>query len=130
MSDPLIIPPRFRGPPGSGNGGYVCCRIAAYLDGSVAVTLRRPSPLATAMTVELDGSVRVRHGDTLIAEAALAPDPAPAPAIPGPVSLEEAHAAAGRARYFADPVFPGCFGAGRTAGPATGCGSSPGRWLT
>ena len=126
MPDPLIIAPRFCGPPGSGNGGYVCGRIAAYLDGSVAVTLRRPSPLATAMTVELDGSACVRHGDTLIAEAALAPDPAPEPAIPGPVSLEEAHAAAGRARYFADPVFPGCFVCGTDRGPGDGLRIFPG----
>ena len=29
----LVIPARFRGPSGSGNGGYVCGRIAAYADG-------------------------------------------------------------------------------------------------
>jgi hypothetical protein len=51
-TDYLVIPSRFCGPPGSGNGGYVCGRIAAYLDGPVTVTLRRPPPLATPMTVE------------------------------------------------------------------------------
>ena len=86
MTDSLVIPSRFCGPPGSGNGGYVCGRIAAYLDGPVTVTLRRPPPLATPMGVERDGerSVRVHHGPTLIAEATSAPDrPAPRISRPG-----------------------------------------------
>ena len=124
----LVIPSRFCGPPDSGNGGYVCGRIAGYVDGPVTVTLRRPIPLATPMSVgqDDDGSLRVRHGGTLIAEAAPSPDH-PAPRIPGPVSMAEAHAAAGRARYFADPVYPTCFGCGTSRRPATGCGSFPGR---
>src|SRR5579862_1708206 len=87
----LTIPSRFCGPPGSGNGGYVCGRIAAYVDGPATVTLRRPSPLGTPMTVERDGDrrVRVHHGGTLIAEAVSSPD-GPAPPVPGPVSLTEA----------------------------------------
>ena len=66
----LTIPSRFCGPADSGNGGYVCGRIAAYLDGQVTVTLRRPPPLATPMAVERGGesSVRIHHGRTLIAE--------------------------------------------------------------
>src|SRR3984957_18307647 len=92
-TDSLVIPPRFYGPPGSGNGGYVCGRIAAYLDGPVTVTLRRPPPLATSITAERDGegSVRIHHDGTLIAEAASSPG-SPAPEIPGPVSMTEAHA--------------------------------------
>ena len=82
----LTIPSRFCGPPGSGNGGYVCGRIAAYLDGPVTVTLRRPPPLATPLAVERGGesSVRIHHGRTLIAEAASSPG-SPALEIPGPV---------------------------------------------
>lgn len=89
----------FCGPPGSGNGGYVCGRNAAYLDGPVTVTLRRPPPLVTPTAVEKDGdsSVRIHHGRSLIAEAASSPG-SPAPPIPGPVSLADAHAVAGRAR--------------------------------
>ncbi len=115
----LTIPSRFRGPSGSGNGGYVCGRIAAYADGPVTVTLRRPPPLATPMAVEQDddGSLRIRHGHTLIAEAAPSPGP-PAAGIPGPVSMAEARLTAGRARYFRDPIFPECFvcGVSRRAG--------------
>ena len=63
MTNSLVIPSRFCGPLGSGNGGYVCGRIAAYLNGPATVTLRRPPPLEVAMPVERDGegSVRNRH---------------------------------------------------------------------
>lgn len=123
----LVIPPRFCGPPGSGNGGYVCGRIAAYVDGPVTVTLRRPPPLGTPMAVERGGesSVRIYHGGTLIAEAASAPG-GPPPEIPGPVSLAEAHAVAGRARYYTDPLFPDCFVCGSGRGPGDGLRIFPG----
>src|SRR5580698_9059474 len=123
----LTIPPRFCGPPGSGNGGYVCGRIAAYLDGQVTVTLRRPPPLATPLAVERggDSSVRLHHGRTLIAEAASSPG-RPALEIPGPVSLAEARAAAGRARYYSDPVFPACFVCGTDRQPGDGLRIFPG----
>src|ERR1700753_1650941 len=100
----LIIPSRFRGPSRSGNGGYVCGRIAAYADDPVAVTLHPPPPPAAAMGVERgdDGSLRVRGGSTLIAEAPSPPD-LPALEVPGPVSMGEARTASGRARYFQDP---------------------------
>jgi len=63
MTDSLIIPARFCGPPGTGNGGYVCGRIAGYIDGPVTVTLRRPPPLATPLTLERCdvGSVNLRQ---------------------------------------------------------------------
>ena len=127
MTDPLVIPSRFCGPPDSGNGGYVCGRIAAYFDGPVTVTLRRPPPLATPMTVERDGegSVRIHHGGTLIAEATSSPD-GPAPEIPAPVSMAEAHAVAGGARYYTDPVFPDCFVCGMGRGPGDGLRIFPG----
>jgi hypothetical protein len=127
MRAPIIVPSRFRGPPGSGNGGYVCGRIAAYVDGPVTVTLRRPPPLATPMAVERDGesSVRIYHGRTLIAEAASSPG-SPVPRMPGPVSMAEAHAVAGRARYYTDPVFPDCFVCGIGRGPGDGLRIFPG----
>jgi hypothetical protein len=109
----LIIPSRFRGPSGSGNGGYVCGRIAAYVDGPVTVTLHRPPPLDTPMTVEPggDGALHVRHDGVLIAEATAAAYPPGllAPEIPDLVSMAEACRSAGRARYFQDPFFPECF---------------------
>ena len=132
MTDSLVIASRFCGPAGIGNGGYVCGRIAAYLDRPVTVTpvtvtLRRPPPLATPMTVERDGesSARIHHGRTLIAEAAAAPG-SPAPEIPGPVSLAEARGVAGRAHYYADPLFPDCFVCGMGREPGDGLRIFPG----
>ena len=127
MTNSLAIPPRFCGPPGSGNGGYVCGRIAAYLDGRVTVTLRRPPPLATPMAVERDGdsSVRIHHGRTLIAEATSSPG-SPALEIAAPVSMTEAHAVAGCSRYYTDPVFPDCFVCGMSRGPGDGLRIFPG----
>src|ERR1700729_1310090 len=124
----LTIPSRFCGPPGSGNGGYVCGRIAAYLDGQVTVTLRRPPPLATPMAVGRDGegSVRIHHGRTLIAEATTSPPGSPALEIPGQVSMAEASTVAGRARYYCDPVFPTCFVCGTGRQPGDGLRIFPG----
>jgi hypothetical protein len=126
-TDPLVIASRFCGPPGSGNGGYVCGRIAAYAAGPVTVTLRRPPPLATPMAVEhgSGGSLRVHHGWTLIAEAASWPG-GPALEMPGPVSLAQAHAVAGRSRYYTDPAFPDCFVCGMGRGPGDGLRIFPG----
>src|ERR1700733_4281337 len=124
----LTIPSRFCGPPGSGNGGYVCGRIAAYLGGQVTVTLRRPPPLATPMAVGRDGegSVRIHHGRTLIAEATNSSPGSPALQIPGQVSMAEASTAAGRARYYSDPVFPTCFVCGTGRRPGDGLRIFPG----
>lgn len=127
MTESLVIPSRFCGPPGSGNGGYTCGRIAAYADGPVTVTLRRPPPLATPMAVGRDseGSVRVHHDRTLIAEAVPSLG-SPDLEIPGPVSMAEADGVAGSASYYADSVFPDCFVCGTGRGPGDGLRIFPG----
>ena len=126
----LTIPSRFCGPADRGNGGYVCGRIAAYADGPVAVTLRQPPPLDTPMTVEQgdDGSLGVRQGGTLIAEAASpsAPPGRPAPEMPDPASMAEARAAAGSSPHRQDQVFPECFVCGVDRGPGDGLRIFPG----
>jgi hypothetical protein len=122
----LTIPSRFCGPSGIGNGGYVSGRIAEYVDGPATVTLRRPPPLDTPMAVERDeGSVRVFRDRTLIAEAAPAPDDL-ALEITDTLSPAQARAAAGRARYFTDPVFPDCFVCGLNRQPGDGLRIFPG----
>jgi hypothetical protein len=130
MTKSLVIPPRFCGPPGSGNGGYTCGRIAAHLDGPAEVTLRRPPPLATPMTVQRDGesSVRVLHGGTLVAEGIRLPDGLGLE-LPGPVSIPEARAAGSRSRLRAHPEehpFPACFVCGPDRAPGDGLRIFPG----
>jgi hypothetical protein len=109
----LTVPFRFRGPASSANGGYMCGRVAGYVDGPATVTLHRPPPLDTPMTVEPDSgsSVRVWHDGVLVAEATRAGDGAEL-RMPDTVTIGEARAAEGRAGYFEDPAFPGCFGCG------------------
>jgi len=41
----IIIDKRYCGPPNSGNGGYVCGRLAQHIPGGAEVTLRAPPPL-------------------------------------------------------------------------------------
>jgi len=77
-AEQISIARRFRGPPQSGNGGYVCGRFAELLargdhamDGCRAaeVTLRSPVPLDTCMDVQRqNGALTVHHDATLIAE--------------------------------------------------------------
>jgi hypothetical protein len=105
----------------------VCGRVAGYLDGPVTVTLLRPPPLDTPMTVEPDAgrAVRVRLGDTLVAEAVSTQD-SMLPRVPGTVTLAEAHAAEGGARYFQNPLFPACFVCGPARPPSDGLRVFPG----
>ncbi len=124
----LTVPHRFRGPAGSANGGYACGLVAGCLDGPVEVTLRRPPPLDTPMAVERvgQGSVRVHHDGELVAEATAVRD-RPAPRPPGGVSMADARAAVGRARYFEDPAFPECFVCGRERRAGDGLRIFPGQ---
>jgi hypothetical protein len=63
MTTRVKIDRRFCGPPESGNGGYVCGRAAAFLEGDVEVTLRRPPPLGTPLDVVIHGRDRVSLSD-------------------------------------------------------------------
>lgn len=51
----LTIARRFRGPPGSGNGGYVCGLVATSLQRDVGVRLTAPPPLDTPLELRADG---------------------------------------------------------------------------
>ncbi|MCJ9705122.1 hypothetical protein MOV74_28970, partial [Bradyrhizobium sp. SHOUNA76] len=46
---PIIIDKRYCGPPNSGNGGYVCGRLARHIPGGAEITLRAPPPLDTPL---------------------------------------------------------------------------------
>jgi hypothetical protein len=122
----ILIERRFRGPAGSGNGGYTCGLIADLLDGGgVEVTLLLPPPLETPLAVERHGDgVRIRNGDALVAEARAA-EPALEPPVP-PSFAEAATLSAARPDDPGHP-FPGCFvcGPGREAGDALALRPAP-----
>ena len=70
----VIVKNQFRGPPQSGNGGYVGGLFSKCIDtsgnGNVEVTLRSPIPLDTKLQVNQldDGSATITKGETLIAQ--------------------------------------------------------------
>ena len=54
MRTTVEVAERFQGPPGTGNGGYVCGMLASYLPDSIAArgieaTLRAPTPLDVSL---------------------------------------------------------------------------------
>jgi hypothetical protein len=65
----IIIDGRYRGPANSGNGGYVCGRLAQHMPGVAEVTLRAPPPLEKPLDVVAtdDGLWELRDGATLMA---------------------------------------------------------------
>jgi hypothetical protein len=65
----MTIARRFRGPPNSGNGGYVCGMLARHIPGAAEVALRAPPPLETELDViEIEaGRWELREGTATIA---------------------------------------------------------------
>jgi len=126
LSSSIVISSQFRGPPNSGNGGYVCGLLAARIEGPATVMLRAPIPLDTPLLlVEEDGVVRLTAEDgTLIGEARPA-DATGLTEVPAPPPLASVAAA-----------FRGWSGVSiRSASPAatswkkgSACGSSPVSW--
>lgn len=122
-ADMVVVSPRFCGPPGSGNGGYVAGRLAARVAtaGAVEVTLRRPTPVGVPLAARrgdpTEAAIALVDADgNLLAEAraaAIAPDDAPPP-IPSAAALERAPAAD------AEHPFPGCFVCGPARAPGDG----------
>lgn len=109
MSDTLFIAGKFRGPPRSGNGGYVSGVAAGALTGgvhdlsgqrAVEVTLRAPTPLDRTLTIHREaGSLRIKDGETLIAEARIAMLQLD---VPAPATWNEAMAA--REQSYSFPI--------------------------
>jgi hypothetical protein len=126
----VLVSRRFCGPPGSGNGGYVCGLVAGELGGEAEVTLRRPPPLEQQLAVEHtgDGAV-VRAGEHVVAEATATVVDVEAPPA---VGYEEAVAAsAGYPWATSGHPFPTCFVCGPHREPGDGLrlfpGAVPGR---
>jgi hypothetical protein len=110
VADEIVIDRRYRGPLSSGNGGYTCGRLAAFIDGPAEVTLRLPPPLETPLRVEHDdGRVLLLHGEGLVAEAVPASVDVD---VPPPVSLVDAEAGRTRHVRIGNPIFRECFTCG------------------
>lgn len=105
----IVIDRQFRGPPNSGNGGYVCGVLARGLEGPVTAMIRAPVPLDTPLMFETDDTGNRLLGDenVLIGQGApasqLIADP---PVIP---TIAEARAASTGYFGHANRVHPPCF---------------------
>jgi hypothetical protein len=115
----IVIDSRFHGPPDSGNGGYVCGRLAQYIEGDAEVRLRLPPPLQRELQAQHhdNGSVLLCDGDKAVAEAHAATlDLHP----PAPPSYATAEAARKAYKGFQRHVFPTCFVCGPQRDPGDG----------
>lgn len=103
----ITIESRFRGPPRSGNGGYVCGRLAALIDGPARVRLRVPPPLDRPLVGRREGEeARLLDGDEVVATAIPG---RPQLEVPRPPTLEQARRARERYAGQTGHVFPTCF---------------------
>ena len=116
----LVIDRRFRGPPNSGNGGYVCGCLARHVAGDAEVTLRAPPPLERPLEIltEADGGLALRENDRLLATARGARlDVSDVPSV----SYEAASEAMGRTPYDEETHnLPTCFVCGPARAPGDG----------
>src|ERR1700752_2735250 len=65
----MIIDRRYCGPPNSGNGGYVCGRLARHIRGGAELTLRAPPPLDKQLDIVAmdEGRSELHDGATVVA---------------------------------------------------------------
>jgi hypothetical protein len=115
----LLFEPRFRGPPQSGNGGYVAGVLASYIAGPAEITLRAPVPLQRPLDLRPHGQgFTLQDGAALVAELRPAADFAfDPPSVP---SWDDAlrHAAHGGSGE--ESEFNRCFVCGRSRQPGDG----------
>ena len=103
----ITIDKRFCGPPASGNGGYVCGRLAEHIEGCARVRLSVPPPLDTPLSVyATEDGVELRDGERPVARAWPSGFNLAVPRAP---SLDEARAMESRFNGFSHHAFPGCF---------------------
>lgn len=121
----IVLERRFHGPPGSGNGGYTCGRLAAHLEGPATVRLSVPPPLERPLRAERAGeTVRLLDGETLVAEA----KPWNAtPEAPAPPAFDAAVRASRTYAGFTHHYFPSCFVCGPERAAGEGLRIFPGR---
>jgi len=129
--DTIVIDRRFHGPPNSGNGGYVCGRVARFIEGPATVRLRTPPPLDVEMHVHRDArGVSLLHRGVVVAQGW------PSPLlleIPDPPDAREAEQASQAFPGFKSHRFPSCFVCGPERAPGDGlrifAGPVPGKHI-
>jgi len=121
----VVIEERFRGPPDSGNGGYVCGVVAGILGGAAEVTLRQPPPIGRPLLVRRfdDGGVAILDGEVVVAEGHSADVEVEAPEA---VGLRDAVEAAKRYAGFVLHPFQTCFVCGPERNEGDGLRIFPG----
>jgi len=125
ITDTMTIPRRFNGPPRSGNGGYVCGRLASYLEGPASVRLRAPPALERELRVEASADeARLFDGDTLVGHARRSEFELSPPAAP---SFADAEAASKSCIGFVRHLLPYCFVCGPNRPEGDGLRIFPGR---
>jgi hypothetical protein len=127
VSETLVIPRRFNGPPDSGNGGYTCGLVAGLLNAGIAeVSLRAPPPLETPLEVRrVENGVEVHDVHTLIAEGRPA-DLDLTPPAPVDPELAERAAREGYPHWIRGHPFPTCVVCGPQRDPGDGYRVFPG----
>ncbi len=124
MTETVLIPRRFCGPPDSGNGGYSCGVVGTLLEGPAEVTLRKPPALDVPLeVVRQETNVSVMSNGELVAEAKPAVIAIEAPKAP---SFEEAVRASERFLWRENHVYPTCFVCGPKRKPGDGLNVFPG----
>lgn len=123
----MLIPARFNGPPGSGNGGWSAGAFAVAAGAGVGgatfeVTLRVPPPLETPLELT-DGAVHAPDG-TLVAGIATVDG---AGSAVGVVPYDDAVAASAAYPGFVAHPFPTCYVCGPDRGAGDGLRIFPGR---
>ena len=123
-TETVVIDPRFCGPPGTGNGGYVAGLLAARLGGAGEITLRRPPPVATPLEIVAGA------GQSVSLVSWPGPDRGGRRGRAGRAGAGGGHPGRGprggaASRLRAHPEehpFPGCFVCGPDRGPGDGLG--------
>ena len=126
QSDQVEVHRRFRGPPTSGNGGYVAGLVAEWIDGPARVDLLAPIPLEVPLHRRRDdGEVMLFDARRNYARGRALDEPLGLE-LPASPSEEELEAAAmGFPGPSGHPI-PGCFVCGTERGPGDGLCIYPG----
>jgi hypothetical protein len=123
----MLIPARFNGPPGTGNGGWSAGAFAVAAGARVGgqayeVTLRVPPPLGTPLTVT-DGAVLAPDGTPVADVSPADADPTAVAPVPWEAAVDASRAYPG----LVDHPFPTCYVCGPRRATGDGLRIFPGR---